>query len=433
MKFYSTKNKNKLVGFKNAVLNGLAEDGGLYMPSEIPPLKNEFFTNLSDYTLQEIAFIISQKFIDNLSKGELKNIVEKTFTFDAPLVHLDEHVSILELFHGPTLAFKDFGARFLANTVAAYIKDQSKEVIVLVATSGDTGSAVAHGFHKMEGIKVCLLYPRGKVSWIQERQLTTLGDNISSFEIDGTFDDCQDLVKQAFLDNDLRQKFYLTSANSINIARLLPQSFYYLYAFGQLQNEIKKLVISVPSGNFGNLTAGLFAHKMGLKIDHFMVALNANDIIHKYLETGVFQPRPAVKTLSNAMDVGNPSNFKRILTLYNNRLDLIRNILHSESITDEETVAGINEVYQRYGYILDPHGAVGYQALRKQKTFPENDCSYIVLETAHPAKFSTSVESVLNVKIEIPDRLADNMKKQKRSIPLSKKFQEFKSYIISSY
>jgi len=433
MKFYSTNNKNNKVSFRTAVLKGIADDGGLFMPAGIPKLSDNFFHNISNLSFKEIAFHAAKNILkDDLPDESLKKIIDSAITFDAPLVKLNDQISVLELFHGPTLAFKDFGARFMAEVLSYLIKDEDKEIIILVATSGDTGSAVANGFLNADGIKVVLLYPSGRVSKIQEQQLTTLNQNITALEIDGSFDDCQRLVKQAFADKELKQHAELSSANSINIARLIPQSFYYFNAYARTGNKKLPFYFSVPSGNFGNLTAGLFAYKMGLPVSKFIAAVNANDVFPKYLESSVYQPQTSIMTLSNAMDVGNPSNFARITDLYNHDHQAIQNDIFSASYSDIDTIGGMKEVFSKYNYIIDPHGAVGYLALKKfAEGSKQNDYNGIILETAHPSKFADLVEKVLNKKIEIPDTLQASLIKKKNSIKISKEYNELKNYILS--
>ncbi len=435
MNFYSTKNNKSQVYFREAVIKGIADDGGLYVPSEYPKLNPSFLSALADSTIAEIGFTVIRQFCDDISNNDLQTILEKTLTFGFPLVPLDDTISILELFHGPTLAFKDLGARFLANILSYYLQQRDKEILVLVATSGDTGSAVAHGFYNLAGIKVGLLYPSNKVSHIQEQQLTTLDKNIYALEIDGTFDDCQALVKNAFQDQELQKKFYLTSANSINLARLLPQSFYYFYAYGQVHRKFPAVIFSVPCGNFGNLTAGLIAAQMGLPVNCFIAAVNSNTVFPEYLSSGAFKPRPAIKTLSNAMDVGNPSNVHRILSIYSNKLSALREKIYSYSISDAETITGIKEVYAKYHYVIDPHGAVGYQALIRFQQQHKDKLKgqpghFITLETAHPAKFLDIVSPALNIEIDMPKRLAEVMQKQKKSIFLPNDFNQLKSLLL---
>lgn len=433
MKFFSTNNRQTQVSFREAVLKGIADDGGLFMPNEIPKLTESFFRDIEKYPFQEISFEVAKLFIDDIAGTDLQKIIDRAISFPAPLVQLSENISILELFHGPTLAFKDFGAKFLANLLEHYLKDEKKETLILVATSGDTGSAVANGFYEKEGIKVALLYPSGKVSKTQEQQLTTLGKNIFAFEVDGVFDDCQSLVKQAFNDSELKNIFSMTSANSINIARLLPQSFYYFEAYKQVKNKSLPFVVSVPSGNFGNLTAGLMAKFMGLPIAKFIAAVNANDIFSNYLESGRYEPKASVQTLSNAMDVGNPSNFVRIISLFGNDVESIRNKISSSSYNDEQTLSAIKEVKKQFGYTIDPHGAVGYLALKKYLESNGNKkVNAAILETAHPSKFSEIVDDVLKEKTEMPKRLSACLEKEKISVKTNKDYTSFKEALIKT-
>ncbi len=433
MHFYSTNDKNIHVSFRQAVLNGIAPDGGLYMPSEFPrPVFMDPDSSIPG-DFGEIAFEIAKKFVSDISESDLLNIITDAFNFAVPLIRLDEKNYVLELFHGPTLAFKDFGARFLARILAKYVEHESKKIIILVATSGDTGSAVASGFYGVDGIEVGLLYPSGMVSEIQEKQLTTMGGNIHAFEVDGTFDDCQQLVKNAFLDEQLKTEFYLSSANSINIARLLPQSLYYIHAFGQLIKSSGDAVFCVPSGNFGNLTAGLFARAMGLPVNAFIAAVNANQVFSQYLKSGEFKPQKAIKTYSNAMDVGNPSNFYRITDLFNQSLADMRTHIYSDSVTDEETLQTIKDCYQRYRYILDPHGAVGLTVSHRYHRLVNADAKIITLETAHPGKFADSVEKALSIDIEIPEVLRNAIKKQKVAEKISTEYHPFKEMIIDTF
>ncbi len=368
---------------------------------------------------------------DDLPIAELKRIVDHTIQFDAPLVKLEPAIFALELFHGPTLAFKDFGARFLSGLLGYFAQHQSKEVVILVATSGDTGSAVANGFLNVPGTRVIVLYPSGKVSEIQEKQFTTLGGNITALEIAGTFDDCQALVKSAFLDQELNQKLLLTSANSINIARLIPQSFYYFSAYASLQDQSKSLVFSVPSGNLGNLTAGLMAKRMGLPVKQFIAATNINDVVPAYLRTGLFSPKPSQQTISNAMDVGNPSNFYRMLDLYDRDFSRLSNDVVSYSFSDEETRQAMKEVFASKRYVLDPHGAVGYLGLKKQVGQNANQITGVFLETAHPGKFREVVEETIQQKLPLPERLEKFLMNEKVSTPLSRRFDEFKSFLLA--
>jgi threonine synthase len=429
MKYCSTNNSNVEVGLKEAVLKGLADDNGLYMPVTMPKLPAKVTDNLPKHSFQELAFEIARPFVnEDMSDADLSRIVNEAFNFDVPLVKVEDNISSLELFHGPTLAFKDFGARFMARLLGYFTKDLHQEIHVLVATSGDTGSAVANGFLDVPGIKVHVLFPSGLVTKIQEKQFTTLGKNITALEISGTFDDCQRLVKQAFLDADLKNKLILTSANSINLGRLIPQSFYYAYAFAQASKVNPDVVFSVPSGNFGNLTAGLFAKAMGVPIRHFIAATNINDIFPKYLETKVFEPKASVSTIANAMDVGNPSNFARILHLYNHSHEAISNDITGCRYSDDEVKKTLKETYERTGYMLDPHGAIGYMALKKY--LAGKNASGIFLETAHPAKFLDTVEPIIGKKIEIPARLQKFIEGESKTQPLSSNYESLKDYLL---
>ena len=433
MILYSTKNKNHRVSLKEAVLKGLPPDNGLYMPEHIPQLPKSFIENLNKFSFQEIAFEVSKNLIgDYIPESDLKKIINNAITFPAPIVDLDNQKKVLELFHGPSLAFKDFGARFMAQLMSYFNKGEQKELVILVATSGDTGGAVAAGFHKTPGVKVVILYPSGKVSFLQEKQLTTLGENISAVEVKGTFDDCQALVKQSFLDSELNKSIRLSSANSINIARLIPQSFYYFEAFKQIKEKKDRVVFSIPSGNFGNLTAGLFAKKMGLPVHHFIAATNANDVVPAYLFSGEYHPRPSVRTISNAMDVGAPSNFARMMDLYCSTWNIITNEISGFFYYDNETKKGVKEVFERYHYTIDPHGAIGYLALKDyQKENPNT--TGIILETAHPAKFNDDMQSILDSEIEIPERLAALESEKKEAILMDNNFKEFKSWLKKNY
>ena len=396
MKFYSTNNPDLKVDLKQAVTQGLAPDNGLYMPERIPVLPKNFFDTIAKKSFQEIAFEVADNLLgEDIPKAELKRIVEHTIQFDAPLVELEKNIYALELFHGPTLAFKDFGARFMSQLLGYFAKQQQKEIIILVATSGDTGSAVANGFLGVAGTRVVVLYPSGKVSEIQEKQFTTLGKNVTALEVDGTFDDCQHLVKQAFLDHDLKQKYFLTSANSINIARLIPQSFYYFYAYSRLPDRTNPVIFSVPSGNFGNLTGGLLAKRMGLPIHKFVASTNINDVVPQYLSSKSFNPRPSKQTISNAMDVGNPSNFVRMLDLFQGDFESLSNEIVGYAFTDAETQTAMREVFSRNKYVMDPHGAVAYLGLKKFLKSRKTDAIGIFLETAHPAKFKEVVDETL--------------------------------------
>ena len=430
MNCYSTMDRNQRVSFREAVMNGIAPDGGLYMPIALDPFKKDFFKSLPTMDLQEIAYNVAERFVDGLSKNDLQSVVEKTFTFDAPVIDLSENLAVMELFHGPTLAFKDFGARFLANLVEYYNRGEDREIVILVATSGDTGSAVAHGFYGSEHIKVLLLYPSGMVSHIQEQQLTTLDKNIFACEVQGDFDDCQRLVKTAFLDDDLRRRYVLSSANSINIARLLPQSFYYFNAFARALPGSPINNFTVPSGNFGNLTAGLLAKRLGLPVDRFVAAVNQNDVFYKFMDSGNFNPAPTRKSLSNAMDVGNPSNFSRIWELYNGDHAAMAADIVSLSISDEETLETISRVYESDGYILDPHGAVGYAATLKLKREKKIHGRTIMLETAHPSKFIDVLPEPIAAEVNIPERLQIALDKPKKALLISADFDQFKENIF---
>lgn len=434
MKLYSTKNKSYIVDLREAVLKGLPPDNGLYMPCEINALPKDFISNLKNSSFQEIAFIVAQNLIGGyIPKTDLKNIVEEAIDFPAPLEYVDENIAFLELFHGNTLAFKDFGARFMARLMGYFMSNMRQEVTILVATSGDTGSAVAQGFYNVDGIKVVVLYPKGKVSKLQEKQFATLGGNISVVQIDGTFDDCQSLVKSAFLDKELNEKMTLSSANSINIARLIPQSFYYFDAYRQLENPEWPLYFSVPSGNFGNMTAGLFAWKMGLPITKMIASNNSNDEFKKYIDTGVFEPRPSVSTISNAMDVGNPSNFWRIMDMYGNVLEKVKKDIAAYSFDDKETEEAIRFIYNNYHYITCPHTAVGYLGLDSflKEHHQSKNFNGVVLSTAHPVKFREVVEPAIGCEVPLPEKLEEMMKKEVVVKPMTSNFGEFKSYLLS--
>ena len=433
MRLYSTKNATNFVSLEEAVFKGLPDDNGLFMPEDIPLLPDTFIKNLRDYSFQEIGFEICKHLFKRvIPEADLRSIIEQSITFPAPVVKLDEHTYILELFHGPSLAFKDFGARFMAQLMSYFNRGNEHELVILVATSGDTGGAVAAGFYKIPGIKVVILYPSGKVSYLQEKQLTTLGENVAAIEVDGTFDDCQALVKQAFLDKELTQKIRLSSANSINIARLIPQTFYYFEAYKQMPDDGKPIVFSVPSGNFGNLTAGLFAKKMGLTIHRFIAATNANDVVPAYLNSGAYAPRPSVVTLSNAMDVGNPSNFERMMDLYCSTWNNLREDIKGYTFSDAQTEACMQDVFNKYGYIIDPHGAVGYLALQEYQR-QNIGTKGVILETEHPSKFLSDVERILNQKIEVPERLAILSEREKNAEEMGVEFLPFKEWLLRSY
>ena len=431
MKYYSTNKEAPIATLEEAVVKGLAPDKGLYMPKNINKLPKTFFDNIQDMSFQEIAFEVAKAFFgDDVETSALKDIVYDTLSFDVPAIKVEDNIYSLELFHGPTLAFKDVGARFMARLLQYFIKKEGqKSVTVLVATSGDTGSAVANGFLGVEGIHVDVLYPKGKVSKIQESQFTTLGKNITAIEIDGVFDDCQSLVKQAFMDEELNTNKKLTSANSINVARFLPQAFYYFYAYAQLkkQNKADNMVVCVPSGNFGNICAGIFAHEMGLPIKRFIAANNANDIFYKYLQSGKYEPKPSKQTLANAMDVGDPSNFARIYDLFGGSHEKITNLISGATYTDDMIKSTMTTCYNDTKYILDPHGACGYKALKEGLKDGETG---VFLETAHPAKFKEKVDDILKIDIEIPSRLAEFMKGKKQSIEMKNSFADFKEFLL---
>ena len=445
MKYYSTNHKAPIATLEKAVVKGLAEDRGLYMPEVIKRLPQEFFDNIENMTFQEIAYTVADAFFgEDVEAEALKKIVYDTLAFDCPVVKVEDGIYALELFHGPTLAFKDVGARFMARLLQYFIKGQGAgskgqgDVNVLVATSGDTGSAVANGFLGVDGIHVYVLYPKGKVSKIQESQFTTLGKNITAIEVDGVFDDCQALVKNAFMDEELNRHMRLTSANSINVARFLPQAFYYFNAYARIKALTSNIVMCVPSGNFGNICSALFGHQMGLPIKRFIAANNANDIFYKYLQTGKYEPKPTKQTLANAMDVGDPSNFARIIDLYSRNEEggtrneeatheRITSLISGATYTDEQIKATMKDCYKRTGYILDPHGACGYQALKDGLKTGEIG---VFCETAHPAKFKEKVDAIDNIDVEIPERLAAFMKGTKQSVQMSKDFADFKAFLM---
>ena len=438
MKYYSTNKQAPIASLEKAVVKGLAEDKGLYMPENIKKLPKEFFDNIDKMSFQEIACTVAEAFFgEDVEKAALDKIVCDTLSFDCPVVPVTDNIYTLELFHGPTLAFKDVGARFMARLLQYFLKEgqrlkvegQKSEVNVLVATSGDTGSAVANGFLGVEGIHVYVLYPKGKVSPIQECQFTTLGKNITAIEVDGVFDDCQALVKSAFMDADLNAHMKLTSANSINVARFLPQAFYYFNAYARMKalGKADNMVMCVPSGNFGNICAALFGHAMGLPIKRFIAANNANDIFYNYLQTGKYNPQPSKQTLANAMDVGDPSNFARIYDLYKGSHEAITSLISGATYKDEQIRATMQQCYEETGYILDPHGACGYQAL---KDLLKDGETGVFCETAHPAKFKEKVDEILSADIEIPQRLQEFMKGTKQSIPMSKEFKDFKEFLM---
>lgn len=430
MQLYSTKNTTANFTLKEAIFKGLPDDSGLFMPHNIPVLPKAFFENIQDLTLQEIAFEVSKNILQGaIGDQELKALVEDAINFEVPLVKLENNISALELFHGPTFAFKDFGARFMSRLMAHFIDEKREKVHILVATSGDTGSAVAQGFLGIPGIHVTILYPGGKVSEVQEKQFTTLGSNITALEVSGTFDDCQRLVKQAFADKELNDVMELTSANSINIARLIPQSFYYFYAYSRL-DKTKPLVFSVPSGNFGNILGGLLAQKMGLPVHKFVAATNANCVVPEYLSSGKFSPRASTRTISNAMDVGNPSNFERILDIFKGAFEDIKMNIVGKFYSDEEVKDIIKKVFKEKGYVIDPHSAIGYQGLKDYLRDESSDLQGVFLGTAHPAKFWEVVEPLIGEKIKLPQTLQEALNRPTQSQKMSANFSDFKEYLI---
>ncbi len=429
MKYYSLNRKAPNTTFKDAVIKGLAPDKGLYFPESITPLPKSFFDDLDNLSHSEIAFEAIKQFVSpDIPEATLKTIVEETLSFEFPVVTLNENISTLELFHGPTMAFKDVGARFMARCLGYFNKDNTNEVTVLVATSGDTGGAVANGFLGVKGVNVVILYPSGKVSDIQEKQLTTLGQNIKALEVNGTFDDCQAMVKTAFLDESLTSKMQLTSANSINVARWLPQLFYFMFAYKQLHNTHKDIAFSVPSGNFGNVCAGMMAQRLGLPIKHFIASNNANNVVTQYLSTKAYNPKPSVQTISNAMDVGDPSNFIRIQEIHGNDFEALKDNLSSYSFTDEETRNAMAEIHDNYNYVADPHGAVGYLGCKSHlETNPEAHC--VFLETAHPTKFLDVVEEVIDGKQPLPSQIEAVMGKKKVATKIDG-YDDLKSFLL---
>lgn len=434
MKFYSTNNHNLRVDVGEAVTQGLAPDNGLYMPETIPPLPAEFFTRLPSLSFRDIAATVARNMLGgSIPDEELDRIVAHTISFDAPVVRIEDRVYTLELFHGPTMAFKDFGARFMSQMLGYFARQQEREIVILVATSGDTGSAVANGFLDVPGTRVVVLYPSGKVSDIQEKQFTTLGSNITALEVAGTFDDCQRLVKTAFLDEDLKRQFFLTSANSINIARLIPQSFYFFYAYAQLAALGRPVVFCVPSGNFGNITGGLLAKRMGLPIHHFIAATNLNDVVPEFLRTHHLKPRPSETTISNAMDVGSPSNVVRMLDLFKGDVSALGREVSGYAFTDAETQTAMRAVYTATGYVMDPHGAVGYLGLNKYLNEVQSDVTGVFLETAHPAKFKEVVEETLGTAIQVPATLQKFLTRKKQSKQISSTFGDFKKFLSTEF
>lgn len=433
MKFYSTNNHDAIASLQQAVMQGLAPDGGLYMPTDLPKFSQAWLQKLPGQSFNDIALYIAQSFFkDDIPNVILEKIIADSYDFEVPLISLDQNTSILELFHGPTMAFKDIAARFMARIMSYYVEQANQPFTIIVATSGDTGSAVANAFLQVPGINVVIAYPSGRVSHLQEQQLTTMGHNITALEIQGSFDDCQALVKNALQDAELRKSIQLGSANSINIARLLPQVFYYFSAYAQLPDHKSTIVFSVPSGNFGNLTAGLIAKRLGLPVHGFVAATNSNDVVPEYLHTGEFRARPSQATISNAMDVGNPSNFVRMLELYNHTIDDMRRDIFGVGFSDEATTQAMYDMYQRYHYIADPHTAVGYlglQAYSKRHLVRHG----IVLATAHSAKFVDIVEPAIHAKLTLPVRLSQYLERSKKSILLSNQYKDFKQFLLDHY
>jgi threonine synthase len=427
MRYYSLNNSSPLTSFKKAVQNGIAPDRGLYFPEKITPISEDFINNIGDYSNEEIAYEVIKQFVgDEIPANILKEIIKKTISFDFPVVNLGQNIGSLELFHGPTMAFKDVGARFMSQCLEYFNQDKTEDITVLVATSGDTGGAVANGFLNAKGVQVVILYPKGKVSEIQEKQLTTLGNNITALEVDGVFDDCQEMVKSAFLDKNISRN--LTSANSINVARWLPQMFYFFFAYKQVSKHYKDIVFSVPSGNFGNICAGLLAQKLGLPVKHFVASTNINDTVPQYLLNGNYDPKPSKATISNAMDVGNPSNFIRIQELFDNNLSSLKKSFSSFSFSDDETKIMMKSIHDKFNYISEPHGAIGYLGLKKYG-LKTNEFG-VFLETAHPVKFLEVVEETLSVNVEIPHKIKQVMSKEKVATSVSN-YQELKMFLNS--
>ncbi|MDB4834985.1 threonine synthase [Cyclobacteriaceae bacterium] len=432
MELYSTKHSVDNVSFEKAVFKGLPDDNGLYMPTEIPKLPQEFFDTIEAKSFPEIAFEVSNALIgDEIPAEDLKVIIDDAVNFEAPVVNIHDNINVLELFHGPSFAFKDFGARFMSRVMSYFLKKSEKEINILVATSGDTGSAVGHGFLGVDGIKVTILYPSGKVSNTQEKQLTTLGQNITALEVDGVFDDCQTLVKTAFLDSELTAQLNLSSANSINIARLIPQSFYYFWTYAQLKKQGKPVVFCVPSGNFGNICGGLIASKMGLPVEKFIAATNVNDIVPHYLTSGLFEPKSSIATISNAMDVGNPSNFPRMIALYGNDYDKVVSHIVGKTYNDDQTKEAMKAIYDKYGYVMCPHTAIAYLGLTEYMKESGSNANGVLLSTAHPAKFDTVVDPILGITIGLPEHLKEINAKEKVATPMKADFNAFKELLLS--
>jgi threonine synthase len=430
LQYYSTNRHSPPVSFRDAAITGQAPDGGLYFPEYIPQVPEALIRNLKSYSREELAFQIMQPYVGNsMPESVLKQIVAETLNFPIPLVHLGHNCWSLELFHGPTLAFKDVGARFMSRCLSYFLRDEKRTVTILVATSGDTGGAVAHGFYKVPGVEVCILYPKGMVSPVQEKQLTTLGENIRALEINGSFDDCQRMVKQAFADPDLQKGLFLSSANSINVARWLPQQLYYFFALQQWPAEMEPPVVAVPSGNFGNICAGILARESGLPIRHFIAACNKNDMVADYFKTGQWQPRPAEATLSNAMDVGNPSNFIRILEITGHQMPVLKSLLSADTVTDADTLDAIGEMWTEYSYLADPHGAVAYRALRRYLQNHPGQAG-IFLETAHPVKFPDAIKQAVQQEVEVPPGLLPLLQQTKKAIATEAEYEGLKEMLM---
>ncbi len=431
MQLYSTKNASPPVSFREALFTGQAPDGGLYMPSVFPDFPLDDLKSLANKSYQELAFYVLSTWLgDEFEEKGLTRVLENAYTFAPAISTLNDRVRVIELFHGPTLSFKDFGAQFMAKSMGYFLRHEDRELTILVATSGDTGSAVAHAYHNVDGIRIVLLYPSGQVSQLQEKQFTTLGDNIMALEVDGTFDDCQALVKTAFRDQDIRQKLTMSSANSINVGRLVPQAIYYFWGVIQnLHHTGGMPVVCVPSGNFGNLCAGLFAHQMGVPVKQFIAAVNSNSVVSEYIETGEYRPRPSVRTLSNAMDVGNPSNWERIRTLYDDDYQTIKRHIWSTSVSDAETVNAMKRVFAQYNYIADPHTSVGLEAMQRYQAQRSNDNPFLVLSTAHPGKFQDIVVDALKTDFELPAALQECLQKPKKTVDLPNNYDQFKEFL----
>lgn len=432
MIFYSTKTADLKASLEEAIFNSLPPDNGLYMPESIPTISEEFLADIENKSFKEIAIEVTATLLGSeITRSEIESIIDRAYDFEAPVKKITPNDYVLELFHGPSMAFKDFGARFMAAIMSYFLQRSNKEIRILVATSGDTGGAVAQGFYKVPGISVTILYPSGKVSDIQEKQLTTLGHNVTALEVDGTFDDCQRLVKEAFLDPELSAKYNLASANSINIARLIPQSFYYFAAYAQLKKFGKPLVISVPSGNFGNLSAGVLAYRMGLPVEHFIAATNVNNAVPRYLESGTYEPLPSIETISNAMDVGSPSNFVRLTRFFGDDWKAINEKVSGTFFNDEQTQKAMREVFGNANYVMCPHTAVAYRGLQEYRKKTKSDFTGVFLSTAHPAKFIDLVEETLGKSIDVPERLKSLLDIEKVSIKMKPEFSEFKSLLMS--